>query len=70
MYTLSSWRSHSSVVAVELLHQKEASTVGSQFKAYVPGEVTRESRMTNVHSKYLEKSSGYRGNRSSAPGTR
>ena len=56
MYTLSSWRSHLGVVAVDLLHQKPARTVGYQFEAYVSGEVDRVSRMTNVHPKYVEMS--------------
>ena len=67
MYILSSWRSHLGIVAVDLLHQKTASSVGNKFKAYVPEEVTQVSRMTNVHHKYLEKSPEYRGSRPSAP---
>ena len=63
MYTLSSWRSHLGSVGVDLLHQEPARTVGDPFIAYVPGEVTQVSRMTNVRSKFLEKSPGYRDSR-------
>ena len=70
MYTISSWRSHLAIVAVDLLHQKPARTVKDIFTAYVSGEVTRVSRMTNVHPKFLEKSPEYRGSRLSAPKTR
>ena len=38
--------------------------------AYVNGEVTKVSKMIDVHSKFPEKSPGYRGSRLSAPGTR
>ena len=48
MYTLSSWRSHLGIVAVDLLHQEPSRTVGDPFIAYVPGDVTQVSRMTNV----------------------
>ena len=58
MYTLSSWRSHLGIVAVDLLHQKTARTVKDIFTAFVPGEVTQVSRMTNVHPKILKKSPG------------
>ena len=56
MYTLSSWKSHLSIVGVELLHQEPAITVGDQFIAYVNGEVTQVPRMTDVHPKFLAKS--------------
>ena len=69
MYTVSSWRRHLSIVAVDLLHQQSATTVGDPFTAYVPGEVIRVSRMTNVHLKFLEKSPRYRGSRLFAPET-
>ena len=48
MYTLNSWRSHLGSVAVDLLHQEPARIVGDHFAAYVNGEVTQVSRMTNV----------------------
>ena len=63
MHTLCSWRSYLGIVAVDLLHQEPARTVGDPFAAYVPGEVTQVSRMSNVHPKFLEKSPRYRGNR-------
>ena len=63
MYTLSSWRNHLGIVAVDFLHQELARTVGDPFTAYVPGEVTQVSRMTNLHPKLLDKSPGYRGSR-------
>ena len=47
MYTLSSWTSHLDSVEVDILHQELARTVGDIFTAYVPGEVTRVSRMTD-----------------------
>ena len=56
MYTLRSWRSHLSSVEVDILHQEPASTVGDPFEAYVPGEVTQILRMTDVQTKFLEKS--------------
>ena len=56
MYTLSSWKSHLGIVAVDILHQESARTVGDTFVAYVNGEVTQVSRMTDVHPKFLEKS--------------
>ena len=56
MYTLSSWRSHLGIVAVNILHQEPARTVGDPFTAYVLGEVTQVSRMTDVLPKILEKS--------------
>ena len=43
-------------VEVDLLHQEPARTVGDPFTAYVPGEVTQVSRMTDVHPKFLDKS--------------
>ena len=70
MYTLSTWRSHLGIVAVGLLHQEPPRTVVNPFAVYVSGEVTQVSRMTNLHPKFLEKSRGYRGSRSFAPGTR
>ena len=70
MYTPSSWKSHLVIVAVDLLHQEPARTVGDPFNAYVLGEVTQVSRMANIHPKVLEKSPGYRGSRPSAAGTR
>ena len=33
-----------------------AERVGDLFTAYVPGEVTQVSRMTDLHPKFLEKS--------------
>ena len=56
MYTLSFWRSYLDRVGVDLLHQEPAGTLGDPFTAYVPGEVTQVSRMTDVHPKFLEKS--------------
>ena len=56
MYTLSSWRSYLSIVAVDLLHQKPARTVRESFKADVPEEVTQISSMTEVHPELPEKS--------------
>ena len=70
MYTLSSWRCHLGIVGVELLPQEPARIVEDPFTAYVPGENTKVSRMTNVHPKYLEKSPRYRGSRPFAAGTR
>ena len=49
MYTLSSWRSHLGIMAVDHLHKEPARTVGNPLTAYVPGGVTQVSRMTNVH---------------------
>ena len=40
-------------MAVDFLHQEPARTVGDQFTAYVPGEVTQVSRMTDLHPKFL-----------------
>ena len=70
MYILSDCRSYLGIVAVDLLHQEPAETVGDPFKAYAFREVTEVSRMTNVHPKILEKSPGSRGSRPLAPGTR
>ena len=56
MYTTSCWRKYLGIVVLDLLHQEPARTVGDPFKAYVPGEVTQVSRMSNVHPKFLEKS--------------
>ena len=66
MYTLSSWRSHLGIVAVDLLHHEPARTVGDPLTAYISGKVTHVSRLTNVHPKFLEKSPGYRSFRPSA----
>ena len=57
-------------MGVDLLHQEPARTMGNPFSAYVPGEVTQVSRMTDLHPKFLDKLPGYRGSRLSAPGTR
>ena len=57
MYTLSSWRSHLGSVGDALWHQEPARTVGDPFTAYVHGEVTQVSRMTDLHPNILEKSS-------------
>ena len=70
MYTLSSWGSHLGSVRVDFLHQEAARTEGDPFTAFVPGEVTQVSKMTNVHSKFLEKSPRKRGSRLFAPGIR
>ena len=70
MYILSSWTSQLGSVVVKLLHQDTARTMREPFTAYVPGEVTQVSRMTNVHPKFLEKSLMYRGCRPFAPGIR
>ena len=51
MYTLSSWRSYLGIVVVDLSHQESTGTVGDPFTAYVPGEVTQVSRMTDVPPK-------------------
>ena len=56
MFTLSSSRSHLGIAAVDLLHQEPANPVRDSFTAYVPGEVTQVSRMTDVHPKFLVKS--------------
>ena len=48
MYTLSSWRINLGSVGVVLLHQNHARTVVYPCTAYVPGEITQVSRMTNV----------------------
>ena len=50
MYTLSSWRSHLGSVEVDILHQEPARNEGDPFTAYVAGEITQVSRMTDVHS--------------------
>ena len=49
MYTLIFWRSYLRIVAVDLLHQEPARTVEDLFIAYVSGEVTLVSRMTNCN---------------------
>ena len=69
MYSLRSRRSHLGSMEVDLSHQKLTRSVGDPFIAYVPEEVTQLSRMTDVHPKFLEKSSGYRRGRPFAPGT-
>ena len=56
MYTLGSWRSRLSSVGVDLLHQETDRNVWDLFTAYVYGEVTQVSRMTDVHPKFSEKS--------------
>ena len=43
---------------------------GGRFIAYVLGEVTQVSRITEVHLKVQVKSPVYRGSRFCAPGTR
>ena len=58
MYSLSSWRNYLGSVGFELLHQKPARTVGVPLTAYVPGEVTQVSRMTDVQSKFLKSNLG------------
>ena len=55
MYTLSSWRNHLGGVGVVFLPPEPARTVVDPFTAYVPGEVTQLSRMTDVHPKFQEK---------------
>ena len=60
MYTLRFCKSHLGIMVVDLSHQEPTRTVRSPFKAYVPGEVTPVSRMSNVQSKLLEKSPRYR----------
>ena len=69
MYTLSSWRNYLGILAIDFLHQELARTVRDPITAYVPGEIPLVSRMTIVHPKFLQKSTGYLGNRPSAPGT-
>ena len=49
------------MVAVDLQHQEPVRTDGDPFTAYVPGEVTHVSRMSDSHSKFLEKSPSRRG---------
>ena len=56
MYILRYWRSHLGGVGVDLLHQEPARTVGDPFTAYVNGEVTQVSWMTDVHPNFLKKS--------------
>ena len=70
MYTLRSWGSRLVSVVVDLLHLEPARTVEDPFRAYVSGEVTQVSRITDEHPKFLEKSPVYRGRRLSAPKTR
>ena len=70
MYPRNSWRRHVGRVGVEFLNQETDTSVGDPITAYVPGEVTHVSWMTDVHPKFLEKSPVYRGSRLSAPGTR
>ena len=45
------------IVGVDILHQEPVRTIRDPIVAYVPGEVTQVSRMTDVHPKFLEKSS-------------
>ena len=59
MYTLSSWRSRLVRVVVDLLHLEPARIVEDPFRAYVSGEVTQVSKITDVHPKFLQKSPGY-----------
>ena len=40
------------------MHQDPARTVGDPYKAYVPGEVTQVSRITNVHPYFLQSQLG------------
>ena len=70
MYTLSSWKSHLGIVAVDLWHQESTRTVWDLFSAYVPEELTQVLRMNNSHPKFLQKSPGYRRNHPSATETR
>ena len=53
MYTLNSWRNRLGNVAIDLLHEEPARTVGDTFTANVTEEVTQVSRMTNVNPKFL-----------------
>ena len=59
MYTLSSWRSRLVRVVVDLLHLEPVRIVEDPFRAYVSGEVTQVSKITDVHPKFLQKSPGY-----------
>ena len=68
MYTRSFLGSHLGIVAVDLLHQESARTVRDPFTFLVPGEVTRVSRMTNVHPMFIEKSRRYRDSQPFTPG--
>ena len=52
MYTLRSWRSNLGSMEVDILLQVPARTVGDQFTAFVAGEFTQVSRMTNVQSNF------------------
>ena len=45
-------------MGVDLFYQEPAKTVRDPFTAYVSGEVTQVSTMTNVHPKSLEKLPG------------
>ena len=58
MCTLSFWKNHLGIVEDDLLHQEPARNVWDPSTAYVPGEVTQVSRITNVHPEFLEKSPG------------
>ena len=49
MYTLRSWKSRLVSVVVDLLHLEPARTVEDPFGAYVSGEITQVSRITNVY---------------------
>ena len=64
-----SWGSLLVIVTVDLLHQKPARSVGDPFTAYVSGEVTQVSKMTNAYPYFQEKSPRYRGSRPFAAGT-
>ena len=55
MYTLNSWRNHLVIVAIDLLYEEPARTVGEPFTANVTEKVTQVSMITNVHPKILEK---------------
>ena len=67
MYTLSSWRSHLGIMAVDLLHQGLARIVGDPFTAYDTGEITQLWRMTDVYPEFLEKSPRSGGSQPSEP---
>ena len=43
-------------VRVDFLNQEPVRTVNDTFTAYILVEVTKESRMTEVHPKFLKKS--------------
>ena len=56
MYTLTSWKSHLGIVAVDFLHQEPVRTVGDPYTTYVPRGVSYVSRMTNAQRTFQEKS--------------